>query len=166
MAKQQSQQHRLLKILAVATDRHWALIGFIIFAYAVTDKGSGRPVTNRGYLDYYLQDYSGWLEERVASHSYWSKISSCIRDSKICAKMGVTINGVPETADMFYQRKLSPIQSGCCKPPTDCGFTYVNETVWTYGGGLFTTLTVTTGVMINSSCVILATLARLECLAA
>ncbi|KAJ9188904.1 hypothetical protein P3X46_000258 [Hevea brasiliensis] len=113
-----------------------ALIGFIIFAYAVTDKGSGRPVTNRGYLDYYLQDYSGWLEERVASDSYWSKISSCIRDSKICAKMGVTINGVPETADMFYQRKLSPIQSGCCKPPTDCGFTYVNETAWTYGGGV------------------------------
>ncbi|OAY37954.1 tetraspanin-3 [Manihot esculenta] len=113
-----------------------ALIGFIIFAYAVTDKGSGRPVMNRAYLDYYLQDYSGWLEERVASDSYWSKISSCIRDSKICAKMGVSINGVPETADMFYQRKLSPIQSGCCKPPTDCGFTYVNETVWTSSGGV------------------------------
>ncbi|OAY51677.1 tetraspanin-3 [Manihot esculenta] len=113
-----------------------ALIGFIIFAYAVTDKGSGRPVMNRAYLDYYLQDYSGWLEERVASESYWSKISSCIRDSKICAKMGVSINGVPEAADMFYQRKLSPIQSGCCKPPTDCGFTYVNETIWTYEGGV------------------------------
>ncbi|EEF36006.1 tetraspanin-3 [Ricinus communis] len=113
-----------------------ALIGFIIFAYAVTDKGSGRPVSNRAYLDYYLQDYSGWLEERVASDSYWSKISSCIRDSKVCAKMGVTVNGVPETADMFFQRKLNPIQSGCCKPPSDCGFAYVNETVWTSVGGV------------------------------
>ncbi|XP_050209844.1 tetraspanin-3-like [Mercurialis annua] len=111
-----------------------ALIGFIIFAYAVTDKGSGRQV-NRGYLDYYLQDYSGWLEERVASDSYWGKISSCVRDSKVCGKMSVNFNGVPETADMFYRRKLNPIQSGCCKPPTDCGFAYVNETIWTYTGG-------------------------------
>ncbi|THG23819.1 tetraspanin-3-like [Camellia sinensis] len=113
-----------------------ALIGFIIFAYAVTDKGTGRPVPNRAYLEYHLEDYSGWLEERVASQSYWGKISSCIRDSKVCAKMGMQIGGVPEAADLFYLRKLSPIQSGCCKPPTDCGYSYVNETVWSSGGGL------------------------------
>ncbi|PON96385.1 Tetraspanin [Trema orientale] len=114
-----------------------ALVGFIIFAYAVTDKGSGRPVMNRAYLDYYLQDYSGWLEERVADNSYWVKIASCVRDSKACgAKFGRFVNGVPETADMFYNRRLNPIESGCCKPPTECGYTYVNETIWTAGGGL------------------------------
>ncbi|KAA8543998.1 hypothetical protein F0562_021825 [Nyssa sinensis] len=114
-----------------------ALIGFVIFAYAVTDKGSGRPVMNRVYLDYYLQDYSGWLEERVADDSYWSKISSCIRDSKVCNKMGRSvIDGVPETADRFYLRKLSPIQSGCCKPLTECGYVYINETIWNPGGAL------------------------------
>ncbi|XAR59788.1 hypothetical protein NMG60_11015758 [Bertholletia excelsa] len=112
------------------------LIGFIIFAYAVTDKGDGRPVANRAYLEYHLQDYSGWLEERVASESYWSKISSCIRDSHVCAKMGQMVGGAPETADNFYLRKLNPIESGCCKPPTDCGYVYVNETVWNPGGGL------------------------------
>lgn len=113
-----------------------ALIGFIIFAYAVTEKGSGRRVLNRAYPDYYLQDYSGWLEKRVSSDSYWVKISACIRDSKACPKMGVTVNGVPETADMFYLRKLNPIQSGCCKPLTECGYVYVNETLWNPGGGL------------------------------
>ncbi|KAJ4979266.1 hypothetical protein NE237_010046 [Protea cynaroides] len=113
-----------------------ALIGFIIFAYGVTDKGSGRSVLNRGYLDYYLSDYSGWLKDRVDQDSYWSKISSCIRDSHVCANMGLEINGVPESADMFYYRNLSPIQSGCCKPPTECGYVYVNETVWNQGGGL------------------------------
>lgn len=87
------------------------LIGFIIFAYVVTDKGSGRRVLNRGYMDYYLQDYSGWLEERVASHSYWGKIASCVRDSKVCAKMGrVDSNGIPEPADVFYLRKLTSVQ--------------------------------------------------------
>ncbi|KAL3530616.1 hypothetical protein ACH5RR_009938 [Cinchona calisaya] len=112
------------------------LIGFVIFAYAVTDRGTGRPVSNRVYQEYHLQDYSGWLEERVTSHSYWSKISSCVRDSHVCGKMRRTINGVPETAEMFYKRNLSPIESGCCKPPTECGYVYQNETTWTTGGGL------------------------------
>ncbi|XP_021809175.1 tetraspanin-3 [Prunus avium] len=113
-----------------------ALIGFIIFAYAVTDKGSGRPLTNKAYMDYYLGDYSGWLEEHVAKDSNWRKIASCVRDSKVCQKMGRTVNGVPQTADMFFNRKLSSVQSGCCKPPTVCGFTYVNETTWETGGGI------------------------------
>ncbi|KAF2321871.1 hypothetical protein GH714_003273 [Hevea brasiliensis] len=95
MAKQPSQQHRLLKILAVAIDRDWgvyyALIGFIIFAYAVTDKGSGRPVMGK---------------------HIWTIIC-----------------------------KIT--QSGCCKPPSDCGFSYVNETVWASGAG---------GVAYNTDC--------------
>jgi hypothetical protein len=91
---------------------------------------------NRGYLDYYLDDYSGWFEERVKSDEYWGKISSCIRDSKTCRKLARNFNGVPETSDMFFQRKLAPIQSGCCKPPTDCGYIYQNETVWIQGAGL------------------------------
>ncbi|GAB2285120.1 Tetraspanin-3 [Dionaea muscipula] len=106
------------------------LIGFVVFAYVVTDKGSGRPELNRAYMDYFLEDYSGWLERRVASDGYWGKISSCVRDSKVCAKMGKSVNGVPESANMFYHRKLTPLQSGCCKPATECGYTYVNETVW------------------------------------
>ncbi|GMI81641.1 tetraspanin3 [Hibiscus trionum] len=113
-----------------------ALMGFIIFAYAVTDKGGGRPVMNKGYLEYYLGDYSGWLKDRVADEQYWAKISSCIRDSKVCGKMGRSFNGVPETSDMFSTRKLSPIQSGCCKPPTSCSFVYVNETLWDTSGGM------------------------------
>uniref|UniRef100_A0A1J3FJK6 Tetraspanin-3 n=1 Tax=Noccaea caerulescens TaxID=107243 RepID=A0A1J3FJK6_NOCCA len=113
-----------------------ALIGFIIFAYAVTDKGSGRIVLNRGYLDYYLQDYSGWLKDRVSDDGYWGKISSCIRDSGACRKIGRNFNGVPESADMFFQRKLHPVESGCCKPPSDCGFTYGNETWWGQEGGM------------------------------
>ncbi|KAG9453273.1 hypothetical protein H6P81_006177 [Aristolochia fimbriata] len=112
------------------------LVGLIIFAYAVTSKGSGRPLLNRGYEDYYLTDYSGWLKDRVSETKYWTKISSCIHDSRTCAKMGRTVGGVQETPDMFYLRRLSPIESGCCKPLTACGFTYVNETVWNPNPGL------------------------------
>ncbi|KAL2922871.1 Tetraspanin-3 [Bienertia sinuspersici] len=79
-----------------------ALIGFVIFGYAVTDKGSGRPVLNRAYLEYNLEDYSGWLERRVSDHGYWAQLKSYIRDSGICSKMGRTHNAVPESSNMFF----------------------------------------------------------------
>jgi hypothetical protein len=62
------------------------LLGFIIFACVVTDKGSGSPVLNRAYCDYDLQD-------------------------KVCGKMGRSINGVPETADMPDHNFPHPSQS-------------------------------------------------------
>jgi len=49
------------------------------------------------YSGYYLQDCSGWLKDQVASDSYWHKISSCTRDSKVCGKMRRSINGIPKT---------------------------------------------------------------------
>ncbi|KAG2673730.1 hypothetical protein I3760_13G104400 [Carya illinoinensis] len=87
-----------------------ALLGFIIFAYVVTDKGSGRKVPSRTYSEYYLNDYSGWLRDRVMDDSYWSKISSCIRDSKACRKMARTVGGAPEPAETFYRRNLNPLE--------------------------------------------------------
>ncbi|XP_031499433.1 tetraspanin-3-like [Nymphaea colorata] len=111
-----------------------ALIGFTIFAFSVTAKGSGNPVLNRRYLEYRLQDYSGWLKDRVSEPSYWDKIVSCIQQAGVCGKMAP--GGIPETADRFYARSLTPIQSGCCKPPAACGFVYVTETTWEPVAGL------------------------------
>lgn len=85
-----------------------ALIGFTIFAYAVTDKGSGRYVMNRRYHDYYLRDYSGWLKDRVTDN--WGEIRSCVRGSGVCKKIGRDLSGVPETPQMFYFRKLTPVE--------------------------------------------------------
>ncbi|KAK1297916.1 Tetraspanin-4 [Acorus calamus] len=115
-----------------------ALLGFIIFAFAVTDKGRGRPATDQSatFLEYHLGDYSGWLKDRVSDPVYWRKISSCLRDAKACRYMGRYDNmGNSESVTMFYRRELSPIQSGCCKPPTACGAVYVNETAWNPGQG-------------------------------
>ncbi|THU53642.1 hypothetical protein C4D60_Mb10t16600 [Musa balbisiana] len=114
-----------------------ALLSFVVFAYAVTDRGHGQVVMDRAFLEYQLSDYSGWLKDRVSDPGYWAKISACLRDSRVCPKMArygrdsTTGLLVPEPAVLFYQRHLSPIESGCCKPPTSCGFTYVNETYWT-----------------------------------
>ncbi|OAY68126.1 Tetraspanin-3 [Ananas comosus] len=113
-----------------------ALLFFVIFAYAVTDHGHGEVVFDRAFLEYQLSDYSGWLKDRVSDPGYWNKISACLRDADACRGMAQYVRNtntgmvVHEPASVFYQRDLSPIQSGCCKPPTSCGYAYVNETVW------------------------------------
>lgn len=93
-----------------------ALLFFIVFAFAVTDRGDGQVVMNRRFLEYQLSDYSGWLRDRVADPQYWATISACLRDGHACAGMrrfardSNTGMLVPETPDMFYARNLSPIQ--------------------------------------------------------
>lgn len=86
------------------------LFALVVFAFAVTSKGAGRPVINRSYLDFYLSDYSGWLKDRVSDEDYWAKISSCLREARICRKIGRSVGGLPESPDLFYLRHLSPIQ--------------------------------------------------------
>ncbi|KAG0496348.1 hypothetical protein HPP92_001039 [Vanilla planifolia] len=119
-----------------------ALIGFVVFAFAVTDRGRGQVLVDRAFLEYQLGDYYGWLKNRVSNPVYWSRISSCLRDAHVCSGMGRIVQdpatGVlaTESADMFYQRQLSPIESGCCKPPMSCGYIYVNETLWNPGVGM------------------------------
>ncbi|WOL01926.1 tetraspanin-3-like [Canna indica] len=113
-----------------------ALLCFIVFAYAVTDRGHGQVVVGRAFLEYQLSDYSGWLKNRVSDPGYWAKISSCLRESRVCPKMARYVRStttglrMAEPPEFFYQRHLSPIESGCCKPPTSCGYTYMNETYW------------------------------------
>ncbi|KAM7502038.1 hypothetical protein LguiB_000942 [Lonicera macranthoides] len=97
-----------------------ALIGFVIFAYVVTDKGSGRVVLNRVYRDYYLEDYGGWLEERVMDESYWGRISVCVRESRVCGKMGRVVEQRPRAA-MLRMRLLQSRRAGWHKEELEKG---------------------------------------------
>lgn len=106
------------------------LFFFTIFAFVVTNKGAGKVASDKGYRQYRLGDYSHWLQKRVQNGHNWRRIESCIRDAKVCKDSGVN-----RFAANFYENNLSPIQSGCCKPPASCGSGYgINGTVDTLDG--------------------------------
>ncbi|GJN36808.1 hypothetical protein PR202_gb25704 [Eleusine coracana subsp. coracana] len=102
-----------------------AAVGFTVFALVVTNAGAGRAVSGRGFREYRLGDYSGWLRRRVEDDKNWGRIRSCLAGARVCRSLQSN-----RTFDDFVNDNLSPAQSGCCKPPTDCNFAYLNETYW------------------------------------
>ncbi|XP_028773626.1 tetraspanin-8-like [Neltuma alba] len=105
------------------------VFAFTIFAFVVTNKGAGQAVSNRGYKEYRLGDYSNWLQKRVNNAKTWNKIQSCLQSGKLCSKFKDQF--LQDNVERFYTENLSALQSGCCKPADECGFTYVNPTQWT-----------------------------------
>lgn len=101
---------------------------FTVFAFVVTNKGAGEVVSNRGYKEYRLGDYSNWLQKRVNHTDTWNRIRSCLQSGKLCDKFQTQFANV--TVQQFYAENLSALQSGCCKPSNDCNFTYSGPTVW------------------------------------
>ncbi|CAN6221676.1 unnamed protein product [Urochloa humidicola] len=93
---------------------------------AVADRGAG----GGAYREHRLGDYSGWLRARVAAPDTWRRVESCLAEARVCAAGRPFDGAVGRDAMEFYKRHLSPIQSGCCKPPARCGFQQVNGTFW------------------------------------
>lgn len=102
------------------------LVAVTVFGFVITHKGAGQVVSGKGFEEYHLGDYSTWLQRNVDKAGNWKKIKSCLVDGKVCSSLQK--NNLQVT--QFYENYLSPIQSGCCKPPTACNFTYVNPTSW------------------------------------
>ncbi|WOK92661.1 tetraspanin-7-like [Canna indica] len=102
------------------------LFCFTIFAFVVTNKGAGQAVSGRGFKEYRLGDYSNWLQRRVDNAKNWKRIRSCLLQGKVCK----SLQQKRQTWDQFINDNLSPIQSGCCKPPSACNFTYIDGTAW------------------------------------
>ncbi|XP_078179249.1 tetraspanin-6-like isoform X1 [Carex rostrata] len=91
-----------------------ALLGFTAFGFVVTAGGGGQPVPGRVYREYKLGIYSSWLKKHITDDKNWHTALVCVVGSKACNKIATY------TPLDYLQRDLSPIQSGCCKPPTSC----------------------------------------------
>ncbi|KAF8389298.1 hypothetical protein HHK36_025991 [Tetracentron sinense] len=69
-----------------------------------------------------------WLKLKIHDNNNWNNIKSCIYDTHICDDL-VSRTSSLKSYD-FSLKKLSSIESGCCKPPTSCVMEYVNATFW------------------------------------
>ncbi|XP_075496868.1 tetraspanin-6-like [Primulina tabacum] len=101
-----------IMLLIIAT-----LMGLTIFGFVVTSPGGGIEVPGRIYQEYHLDKYSGWLRKRIEDPRYWMTVRSCILGSKTCGQV------VSWTPYDYLTKDMSPVQSGCCKPPTSCDYT-------------------------------------------
>lgn len=79
------------------------LVGFI---YMVTIRGAGHPEPSRAYLEYSLQDFSGWLRRRVQRSYKWERIRTCLSTTTICPELNQRFT----MAQDFFNARLSPIQ--------------------------------------------------------
>ncbi|KAJ4952983.1 hypothetical protein NE237_029815 [Protea cynaroides] len=103
------------------------LLILLVFAFVVTRPDGSYSVPGREYKEYQLAGFSSWLRDHVTNSDNWPKIRTCLSQSNVCSKLSHDYLN----PDQFYMSHISPLQSGCCKPPTVCGYGYVNPTVWT-----------------------------------
>ncbi|EES13929.1 hypothetical protein BDA96_07G154000 [Sorghum bicolor] len=125
----------LLAMLALIV----ALLCFTVFAFVVTSTGgAGEAVSGAGFREYRLGDYSTWLRRHVEGRKNWARIRSCLADAHVCRRFLEAEEEEEESKDanaaggLARLGGLSPVESGCCKPPASCNFTYAGGgTEWT-----------------------------------
>ncbi|KAF5175259.1 tetraspanin-2-like [Thalictrum thalictroides] len=102
------------------------LLILLILSFVVTRKDGSYIVPGYRYKEYRLDGFSDWLRSHVTNSGNWGNIRTCLAQSDVCSKLGQEYSSF----DQFMAGHISPLQSGCCKPPTVCGFGYVNPTLW------------------------------------
>ena len=82
------------------------LFCFTIFAFVVTNKAAGQVVSNKGYKEYRLGDYTSWLQRQIKDSSNWAKVESCLSEAKVCN----SLNSDYPTQATFDKANLTPVQ--------------------------------------------------------
>ncbi|KAK4478894.1 hypothetical protein RD792_014400 [Penstemon davidsonii] len=103
-----------------------AILVFTVLAFIVTNNGSGHNVSGLRYKEYQLQDYSSWFLKQLNNTHNWEHLKSCLVKSDDCNNLAKQY----KTLKHFESAKLSPIEAGCCRPPSECGYPAVNASFY------------------------------------
>ncbi|URE41829.1 Tetraspanin family [Musa troglodytarum] len=98
----------------------------ILLVFIITNSGSGHAVAGLRYKEYHLQDYSSWFFKQLNTTKNWRHLKSCLVKSEDC-------NSLPKkykTLKEYKLAELSPIEAGCCRPPSECGYPAVNASYY------------------------------------
>ncbi|XP_059664556.1 tetraspanin-10-like [Cornus florida] len=103
-----------------------AILVFTVFAFIVTNNGSGHNVAGLRYKEYQLQDYSSWFLKQLKNSHSWKQLKHCLVKSDNCNNLSKKY----KTLTQYKLAKLTPIESGCCRPPSECGYPAVNASYY------------------------------------
>ncbi|WVZ92697.1 hypothetical protein U9M48_038743 [Paspalum notatum var. saurae] len=104
----------LLAMLALIA----ALLCLTAFAFAVTDDAMAARADGRRVGGF---RYSTWLRRHVEARATWARIRACLADARVCRGMEANATGLAPLGP-----SSSPVESGCCRPPAGCNFTYAS----------------------------------------
>ncbi|ERM95133.1 hypothetical protein AMTR_s00009p00260370 [Amborella trichopoda] len=97
------------------------LVGILVVTallFIVTSNGSGHYVSGQRYKEFKLQDYSSWYQKQLNNSQNWRRLKSCLVKSEDCK----TLPKLYKTLKEYKNAELSPIEAGCCRPPSDRPF--------------------------------------------
>lgn len=99
-----------------------AILVFTVLAFIVTNNGSGHTNPGLRYKEYKLNDYSSWFLKQLNNTDNWKRLKSCLVKSEQCRKLSKKY----KTIKQLKSAELTPIEAGCCRPPSECGYPAVN----------------------------------------
>lgn len=105
------------------------LVGILVFTvlvFIVTNNGSGHSVTGLRYKEYQLQDYSSWFLKELNNSHNWKRLRACLVKTEDCNNLSKRY----KTPKQYKLAKLTPIEAGCCRPPSECGYPAVNASYY------------------------------------
>jgi len=100
------------------------VVGFLvlsIFIFVVTSQGGGHHVAGQTFKEYRLSSYSDYVQDRLNKVSNWNHLKAVIEASDNCEKFDEVLPANYPSYD------FNPIQSGCCRPPAECGYTMTSN---------------------------------------
>ncbi|CAL1375382.1 unnamed protein product [Linum trigynum] len=103
-----------------------AILVFTVLAFIITNNGSGHSVSGLRYKEYQLHDYSPWFLKQLNNTNHWKRLKSCLVKSDDCNHLSRKYR----TLKQYKSAKLSPIEAGCCRPPSECGYPAVNASFY------------------------------------
>ncbi|KAK4770672.1 hypothetical protein SAY87_031204 [Trapa incisa] len=103
-----------------------SILVFTVLAFIVTNAGSGHHVSGLSYKEYQLQDYSSWFLKQLNNTHNWNRLKSCLVKSEDCNNLSKKY----KTPRQYRSAKLTPIEAGCCRPPSECGYPAVNASYY------------------------------------
>ncbi|KAJ4838499.1 Tetraspanin-10 [Turnera subulata] len=127
-----------------------AILVFTVLAFIVTNNGSGHKVSGLKYKEYQLQEYSSlflkevlafalkialmemlepnniFLYSQLNNTNNWKRLKSCLVKSEDCN----TLSRKYKNLKQYKLAKLTPIEAGCCRPPSECGYPAVNASYY------------------------------------